>query len=156
MAKPSWITLSKSSGTGSSSVSVTASSNPDTSDRSGSISISTTSGLSKSVSLSQEASEIRGNLVSVNISGYTNDSNRNPYASAKCQYAAASSLSVTIQQNVTLYSGGSSKVMHYVTIPKGSTTSNVSTDTDIKVGTILSSSVALVTPTEDSTYRYTW
>lgn len=53
MAKPSWVTVSPSSGTGSKSVSVTAASNGPSS-RSGSISIRTTSGLTRSVSISQE------------------------------------------------------------------------------------------------------
>lgn len=57
MAKPSWISLSKSSGTGEGSVNVTASSN-GTSLRSGSITIGTESGLTKSVSVSQKAAEL--------------------------------------------------------------------------------------------------
>ena len=53
MAKPSWITLGKSSGTGSSSVKVTAADNANTSARSGTLTVKTTSGLTKTVLLSQ-------------------------------------------------------------------------------------------------------
>lgn len=53
MAKPSWVTLSKSSGTGGGSVNVTCKANTGTS-RSGSITVKTASGLTKSVSVSQE------------------------------------------------------------------------------------------------------
>lgn len=53
MAKPSWIALSKSSGTGGGSVNVTASSNTTSGSRSGSITVQTTSGLTKTVSISQ-------------------------------------------------------------------------------------------------------
>lgn len=54
MAKPSWVTLDKSSGTGGGSVNVTAASNSSTSTRSGTLTIKTASGLTKSVSISQE------------------------------------------------------------------------------------------------------
>lgn len=54
MAKPSWVTLSKSSGTGGGSVNVTCKANTGTS-RSGSITVKTASGLTKTVSLSQAA-----------------------------------------------------------------------------------------------------
>lgn len=53
MAKPSWISLDKSSGTGGGQVKVTASANSTTSERSGSLTIKTASGLTKSVSISQ-------------------------------------------------------------------------------------------------------
>lgn len=53
MAKPSWITLDKSSGTGGSSVNVTATANTSTSSRSGTLTVKTSSGLAKTVSLSQ-------------------------------------------------------------------------------------------------------
>lgn len=55
MAKPSWITLSKSSGTGGGQVNVTAARNSGTSDRSGTISVKTTSGLSKEIEITQSA-----------------------------------------------------------------------------------------------------
>ena len=54
MAKPSWVTLSKSSGTGGGSVQVTASENTGSSTRSGTLTVKTTSGLTKSVAVSQE------------------------------------------------------------------------------------------------------
>lgn len=54
MAKPSWISLSKSSGSGGASVSVTASENTTINDRNGSISVKTSSGLSKSISINQD------------------------------------------------------------------------------------------------------
>ena len=54
MAKPSWVTLSKSSGTEGGSVNVTCKANTGTS-RSGSITVKTASGLTKTVSLSQAA-----------------------------------------------------------------------------------------------------
>ena len=54
MAKPTWVTLDKSSGTGGGSVKVTASRNSTTSERSGSLTVKTASGLTKSVSISQE------------------------------------------------------------------------------------------------------
>lgn len=54
MAKPSWVTLSESSGTGGGSVQVTAAKNSGDS-RSGSITVKTTSGLTKSVSISQSS-----------------------------------------------------------------------------------------------------
>ena len=53
MAKPSWISLDKSSGTGRSSVEVTAAGNSSTSSRSGTLTVKTSSGLTKTVSLSQ-------------------------------------------------------------------------------------------------------
>lgn len=54
MAKPDWITLDKSSGTGGASVQVTAGANASTSKRSGILTIKTASGLTKTVSVSQE------------------------------------------------------------------------------------------------------
>ena len=54
MAKPSWVTLSKSSGTGGGSVQVTASQNTGSSTRSGTLTIKTASGLTKTVSISQQ------------------------------------------------------------------------------------------------------
>lgn len=54
MAKPSWVTCSPSSGTGSKSVNVTASKNTSSSPRLGSFTVKTSSGLTKSVSVSQE------------------------------------------------------------------------------------------------------
>ena len=56
MAKPSWITLSKSSGTGGGSVNVTAAENTGNAPRSGVLTIRTSSGLTKTVSVSQEYS----------------------------------------------------------------------------------------------------
>lgn len=58
MAKPSWVTLDKSSGTGGGSVKVTASQNSGSSSRSGTLTVKTTSGLTKSVSLSQAYSRV--------------------------------------------------------------------------------------------------
>lgn len=55
MAKPSWITLSASSGSGSKNVSVTASENIAAA-RTGTITVKTSSGLTKSVSLAQNTS----------------------------------------------------------------------------------------------------
>lgn len=57
MAKPSWITLGKSSGTGSSSVKVTASGNVSTSSRSGTLTVKTASGLTKTVLMTQQGRE---------------------------------------------------------------------------------------------------
>lgn len=54
MAKPSWVTLNKSSGTGGGSVKVTASTNTTAASRSGSLTIKTASGLTKSVSVYQQ------------------------------------------------------------------------------------------------------
>lgn len=54
MAKPSWVTLDKSSGTGGGSVQVTASQNTGNSARSGTLTVKTASGLTKTVSVSQE------------------------------------------------------------------------------------------------------
>nr|DAG92036.1 MAG TPA: hypothetical protein [Herelleviridae sp.] len=53
MAKPDWITLSKTSGTGNDTVTVTAAKNTGTSARSGSITVKSGS-LSKVVTISQE------------------------------------------------------------------------------------------------------
>lgn len=53
MPKPSWVTLDKSSGTGGGSVQVTSSQNTLTSSRSGALTVRTTSGLTKSVSVVQ-------------------------------------------------------------------------------------------------------
>ena len=53
MAKPSWVTLDKSSGTGGSSVKVTATANTSTSSHSGTLTVKTASGLTKTISLSQ-------------------------------------------------------------------------------------------------------
>lgn len=53
MAKPSWITLDKSSGTGGGSVEVTAATNENSTMRSGSLTVQTTSGITKSVSITQ-------------------------------------------------------------------------------------------------------
>lgn len=58
MAKPSWVTCSPSSGTGSKSVNVTATANTGAGSRNGNITVKTTSGLSKTVSLSQVAPSI--------------------------------------------------------------------------------------------------
>jgi len=55
MAKPSWITLSASSGSGSKSISVTASENIAAA-RTGFITVKTSSGLTKSVNLTQDTS----------------------------------------------------------------------------------------------------
>lgn len=57
MAKPSWVTLDKSSGTGGGSVKVTASQNTGSSARSGTLTIKTASGLTKTVSVSQKPSK---------------------------------------------------------------------------------------------------
>lgn len=51
MAKPSWITLDKSSGTGEGSVEVTAATNENVTIRSGSLTVQTTSGITKNVSI---------------------------------------------------------------------------------------------------------
>lgn len=53
MAKPSWITLSKSSGTGGGSVEVTAAKNENVISRRGSLTVQTTSGITKNVSITQ-------------------------------------------------------------------------------------------------------
>lgn len=66
MAKPSWITLDKSSGTGGSSVKVTATGNASTSARSGTLTIKTVSGLMKAISMTQPPSLVRKQ---VNITG---------------------------------------------------------------------------------------
>lgn len=58
MAKPSWVTCSPSSGSGSRSVNVTATANSGAGSRSGNITVRTSSGLSKTVSISQEAPSI--------------------------------------------------------------------------------------------------
>lgn len=58
MAKPSWVTLSKSSGSGNSSVSVTAKANTGAGSRMGNITVRTSSGLSKTVSISQAAPSV--------------------------------------------------------------------------------------------------
>lgn len=67
MAKPSWVTLSKSSGSGGGSVNVTASRNTGSSARSGTLTIKTASGLTKTVSVSQNPStytiHFRGSLI---------------------------------------------------------------------------------------------
>lgn len=69
MAKPSWITLDKSSGTGGSSVKVTASGNVSTSARSGTFTVKTASGLTKPVAVSQEA-RAPINIIVGGASGY--------------------------------------------------------------------------------------
>lgn len=53
MAKPSWITLDKSSGTGGGSVEVTAATNENVISRRGSLTVQTTSGITKTVSITQ-------------------------------------------------------------------------------------------------------
>ena len=53
MAKPSWISLSRSEGTGGGSVNVIASENTGSAQRSGTLTIRTSSGLTKTVSVSQ-------------------------------------------------------------------------------------------------------
>lgn len=58
MAKPNWITLSRSKGTGKGSVQVTASKNTGSSPRSGTLTIKTASGLTQTVSLSQAYSRV--------------------------------------------------------------------------------------------------
>ena len=76
MAKPSWITLSKSSGTGGGSVSVSASSNRHTSTRSGSLTVKTTSGITKTVSISQAKAVLVPTITttqdSINVPSTTN------------------------------------------------------------------------------------
>lgn len=64
MAKPSWVTCSPSSGTGSKSVNVTASKSTSSSTRSGSFTVKTSSGLTKSVSVSQ-----RSNTYNISVTG---------------------------------------------------------------------------------------
>lgn len=71
MAKPSWITVTPDRGVGGGSSSITASNN-GASLRSGSITVRTASGLSKSVSVSQAAANlwnIQGNVQLINNSG---------------------------------------------------------------------------------------
>lgn len=58
MTKPSWVTCSSSSGTGSKSVNVTAKANTGAGSRRGNITVKTSSGLSKTVSISQAAPSI--------------------------------------------------------------------------------------------------
>lgn len=77
MAKPSWITLSKSSGTGEGSVSVSASSNSSTtSTRSGSLTVKTTSGITKTVSITQAKADLVPTITttqdSINVPSTTN------------------------------------------------------------------------------------
>lgn len=68
MAKPDWITLGNSSGTGGASVQVTAGANASTSQRSGILTIKTASGLTKTVSVEQAGLVL--NLVVGGSSGY--------------------------------------------------------------------------------------
>ena len=74
MAKPSWATLDKSSGTGGGSVKVTASQNSGSSTRNGSLTVKTTSGLTKSVSLFQAYSRVIHYWATIEYLG-TSDSN---------------------------------------------------------------------------------
>lgn len=67
MAKPSWVTLSKSSGTGGGSVQVTASQNTGSSQRSGILTIKTASGLTKSVQVEQGGTNIPSNLAHITL-----------------------------------------------------------------------------------------
>lgn len=69
MAKPDWITLDKSSGTGGASVQVTAGANASTSQRSGILTIETASGLAKTVSMSQSG-RAPINIIVGGASGY--------------------------------------------------------------------------------------
>lgn len=65
MAKPSWITLDKSSGTGGGSVEVTAATNESVTTRRGSLSVQTTSGITKSVSLTQSPGSLPKATISI-------------------------------------------------------------------------------------------
>ena len=63
MAKPNWITLSKSSGTGGGSVNVTATANSGTNLRTGSLTIKTASELTKTVFVSQGYNAVKASIL---------------------------------------------------------------------------------------------
>lgn len=67
MAKPSWISCSPDSGSGGGSVRVTAYSSTSASPRSGTITVKTASGITKTVSVSQEAAEVKTGKISGSI-----------------------------------------------------------------------------------------
>lgn len=149
MAKPLWITLSKSSGTGGGSVSVTASSNvgsTTTNSRSGSITVRTTSGITKTVSCSQSGNVVRrDNYLSCTVVS-------NTLGRVTSQYAVASRLTIgvqyrfpttPIQQETVTMSSGSSSVDVSFTVTSGIPSGNVS-----------NFAIRSCTPSQDSTYTY--
>lgn len=146
-----WFSVRPTSGNGSGSVTVTCPASAAS--HSGSITVRTASGLSKSVSLTKEG--LTENEVKVASSGYTSP-DRHPYISVKCQYAAASTLTVSCIQNVVLMSNVQTTVRYLCTISVGSTTSAQSTNDSYVIGTVISSAVIGVTPTQDNTYAYTY
>lgn len=151
MAKPSWASVSPSSGTGGRSVSVTASSNTNSSTRSGSITVRTTSGLSKSVSLSQSGVTLVNNRISLDI--YI-DQGDHPVYRCTSRFSVASALSIKIHYEYKEKNGMVNPVYSTVTIPKGSTESQSYTNTGNFAISIESSEITSVSPASDSQYKY--
>ena len=150
MAKPSWITLSKSSGTGGGSVSVTASSNvggTTTSYRSGSLTIRTTSGITKTVRCSQLGNIIRrDNKLTCTIVN-------NTLGRITSQYAVASRLTLRVQYKFSSSIGINQKTV-YMNSGTSSLDVSFTVSSGTPSGTVSNFSIGLCTPSQDNSYSY--
>ena len=157
MVKPSWITLSKSSGTGGGSVQVTASWNLGSSTRSGTLNIKTTSGLTKTVSLSQSILP----EITIRASGWSEGPDHEhlqPMGRVHVQVDAsnnvASKLTCTYKGTTTTNIGESSIGPFDIIIEAGSKFGSFSEDGPYIDDGSLTTTSLVISPIFDSSYRY--
>lgn len=152
MAKPSWVTLDKSSGTGGGSVQVTASSNVSsitTSARSGTLTIKTSSGLTKTVRVSQTGNIVRkDNQLTCAIVSNTLGRITSQYAVAstltiKVAYKFSNEIAITTK-DVTMTSGKSSLDVSFTSSSAGGG------------GTVSNFHIRSLSPMQDNNYSYTY
>lgn len=160
MAKPSWITLSNSSGTGggADTVNVTASWNMGSSTRSGTLTIKTTSGLTKTVSLYQSVLP----EVTISARGWSNGpdhENMKPmgdiYVEINASRDVASKLTCTYKGTMTNSLGNEVSVGPFdIILNAGSSQGTFMEDGQyVDDGSITTTSI-VISPILDSSYRY--
>lgn len=157
MAKPSWISLNKSSGTGGGQVNVTASKNTGSSSRSGTLTVKTTSGLTKTVSLSQSILS----AITISARGWSNGPDHehgSPMGSIHVQVDAsnnvASKLTCTYKGTMT-YEGREISVGPFdITIKAGSKSGVFNEDGYYQNDGSLTTTSLVISPTSDNSYRY--
>lgn len=158
MAKPSWISLSKSSGTGGGSVNVTASWNMGSSTRSGTLTIKTTSGLTKTVSLYQSVLP----EITISARGWSNGPDHEVgavmgsiYVQVTASDNVASKLTCTYRGTMTNNIGTESSVGPFdITIEAGSRSGAISEDGPYTDDSSLTTTSLVISPILDSSYRY--
>lgn len=157
MAKPNWISLSRSEGTGEGSVTVTASKNTGVTSRKGSLTIKTTSGLTKTVSLSQSILP----AITISASGWSNGPDHenmqpmgNIYVQVNASNNVASKLTCTYKGTRT-YEGKEISVGPFdIIIEAGSRSGSFSEDGQYRDDGSLTTTSLVISPTSDNSYRY--